>query len=235
VTAIIVNHLTRVRDGRICVAGIELDSREHLRPVTVESNFLDRSALATEGGPFEIGALIELGETDPHPDPPQTENHRFSLERVEPAFRLKETEYLELLEPLCRDTLREAFGPALRRVQPSCAAPEGEGERSLACVRLPARARLRIDPDSSRLRLYLPDPELPATLPVADLRFVEPDHLTLRTDAIDTVAAALQHGEPAIAMLGLGGAWSPSPDYPAMHWLQVNGICLRERPFDELG
>jgi hypothetical protein len=114
-------------------------------------------------------------------------------------------------------------------VEPSCAAPEGEGERSLACVRLPARARLRIDPDSGRLRLYLPDPELPATLPVADLRFVEPDHVTLRMDAVDAAATALQRGEPAIAMLGLGGAWSPSPDYPAMHWLQVNGICVRGR------
>jgi hypothetical protein len=89
VTAIVVNHITRVRDGRICVAGLDFDTGEHVRPVTAESNFLDRSALAAEGGPFQLGAAVELWRTEPRPDPPQVENRLFSLERPEPGSGLR--------------------------------------------------------------------------------------------------------------------------------------------------
>jgi hypothetical protein len=39
---------------------------------------LTRDLLASEGGPFAIGTLVELGEVTPHPEAPETEDHLFN-------------------------------------------------------------------------------------------------------------------------------------------------------------
>jgi len=58
---IVVNHLTRMDAPRICIAGIDPDAGRHIRPTTDHQHPLTRDLLASEGGPFALGALIELG------------------------------------------------------------------------------------------------------------------------------------------------------------------------------
>jgi hypothetical protein len=58
---IVVNHLTRMRGERICVAGIDMQTGEHVRPTTSAAAPLTRRLLRSNGGPFEVGAVVDLG------------------------------------------------------------------------------------------------------------------------------------------------------------------------------
>lgn len=52
---IAVNHLTRMQPGYICVAGIDLETGSHVRPV-LPSGRLSAALLRRNGGPFDIAA-----------------------------------------------------------------------------------------------------------------------------------------------------------------------------------
>ena len=73
-------------------------------------------------------------------------------------------------------------------------------------------------------------PDTPTYLSVADIRFVEPDHKTIRTDVVDDVHARLQRGVGVYVMFGLSRAFTAIGDNQDRHWLQVNGLCLEDRP-----
>ncbi len=77
---IVVNHLTRMRAASICVAGIDLDTGRHVRPIT--RGGLTRDHLHENGGPFALGAIVELGATTPNPNPPEVEDHWFWPDRA---------------------------------------------------------------------------------------------------------------------------------------------------------
>jgi hypothetical protein len=72
---IAVVHLTRMRAPCICVAGLDRDGR-HIRPVPRHGR-LTEDDLAAAGGPFAIGAVVDLGATRPCPSPPEVEDHLF--------------------------------------------------------------------------------------------------------------------------------------------------------------
>jgi hypothetical protein len=52
---IVVNHLTRMQLGYICVAGVDVSSGQHIRPVL--RSRLNVDLLARNGGPFDLGIL----------------------------------------------------------------------------------------------------------------------------------------------------------------------------------
>jgi len=81
-----------------------------------------------------------------------------------------------------------------------------------------------------KLQLRFNDPDTPTYLSVADIRFVEPDHKTIRTDVVDDVHARLQRGVGVYVMFGLSRAFTAIGDNQDRHWLQVNGLCLEDRP-----
>ena len=54
---IIVNHLTRMQPGYICVAGVDVSSGQHVRPVL--RGRLTTDLLTLDGGPFDIASLVE--------------------------------------------------------------------------------------------------------------------------------------------------------------------------------
>ena len=58
---LLINHLTRMQAGCICVAGIDLQSGLHVRPVA--NRMLSAKLLECHGGPLEIGVVIDLGES----------------------------------------------------------------------------------------------------------------------------------------------------------------------------
>lgn len=63
---IVITHLTRMEAPRICVAGIDTDAGGHVRPTTGRSHPLTRELLAEQGGPYALGALVDLGEVTPY-------------------------------------------------------------------------------------------------------------------------------------------------------------------------
>lgn len=225
-TEIVVSHLTRMKHPRICVAGISEDSGDHLRPITIARDPLTRALLGEEGGPLGLGARIDLGETTADPNPPESEDHWCETTNLKAVGSLGAEEYLALLEAISAPDLATAFGPALQRQGRSYAVTAGEGTHSLACVRASPVERLALN-YGPRLR----DRD-GALIPVTDLRFFDPDQKTPRIELVAEINQRLEDGVPAYLMLGLARAWKKPGDDRSRPWLQLNGICLADRPLD---
>src|ERR1700694_889254 len=229
---IVVNHLTRMTAPRICVAGINPETGRHVRPTTAASDPIERSLLDEEGGPFGVGTLVELGNVRANPSRPESEDHLFSTASAIAVRQLDAAEYLELLGGVAQDALASIFGPDLERRGRSFAIEEGNGTVSLGGLRVQRTPELEID-GYGKLRLKLDDVEEPAHLGVTDIRFVEADHSTLKRDVIDNVQRRMQRGVDLFLMIGLARAFIAPGDDRGRHWLQVNGICMEDRPLGE--
>lgn len=226
-----ITHLTRMRDETICVAGIDPESGEHLRPLlAAEDDRMTRALLSERGGPFEFGTLVELGETEPCPKAPHIEDHVFDPAAARNLGRIEPASLTALLDAVAVRSARNAFGTALQRRGEKYATDPGEGERSLAVIRLRGPAALELDP-RNHLFLRFESAAQPTLARLTDLRFYGADGHSLNHDLIDAVSARLRAGSEAFAMLGLGRAWQGSGDDAKRHWLQANGVCFAEDPF----
>jgi hypothetical protein len=68
-----------------------------------------------------------------------------------------------------------------------------------------------------------------ALISVNDLRFFESDQKTARSGLLGRVNRRLEKGVKAYLMFGLSRPWG-RPEEEPRHWLQLNGICLADRP-----
>ena len=216
--------------SRICIAGIDPIDNRHIRPVTPPSDPLTRRLLTDQGGPLEIGARIRLGEATPVPSPPETEDHRVRTGDLERVRTLDGDEYLDILDAVSAPDLETAFGPELERRGWKYAVDADRGDTSLGVIRARRRIDLDIDDRFGKLQLRFNDPDPPTYLGVTDLRFVEADNHTIRRDVVENVRRRLRRGTGAYVMLGLARAFRAERDDRYRHWLQVNGLCLEDRP-----
>lgn len=229
---IALNHVTRMRHPRICIAGVDLRSGRHVRPTTAMSEPLTRGLLTVEGGFVEVGAVVDIGDAQPKPVIPEVEDRWCDLRAIAPVRRLGGGEYLELLDRIADDDLEEVFGEDLYR--PSrwrYATDLGYGSASLGVLRVHRRPEISID-RYDRPTLRLNDPELPAYVRVTDVRFFEEDQMRVRADVIEDVGRRLDRGVEAFVMVGLSRAMR-GRDGHTRHWLQVNGVCLVDRPLGD--
>jgi hypothetical protein len=223
---IVVNHVTRMKKSRICVAGIDAATFRHVRPVTPPKTPITRTFLRENGGPFGAGALVDIGAVKERPDPPETEDHTFSIDRAQHVEDLDDTLYFTLLERVGDADILSAFGPDLVEVRRrKFAVPAGCGTRSLAVVPVPG-AKLSISDE--KLYLLLWSPRAAAKIRVTDVRFYEADQTTIKRGVVADVNRRLASGIPACAMLGLARA-IPDDEAGAVHWLMANGLCLADR------
>ena len=72
---IIVNHLTRMQSGYICVAGVDVSNGQNVRPVL--RGRLATDLLVSKGGPFDMAALVELGTVECCGHAPEKEDYYF--------------------------------------------------------------------------------------------------------------------------------------------------------------
>jgi Dual OB-containing domain len=224
---IIVNHVTRMTsESRICVAGIDAATSQHVRPVTPSTDLITRALLRENGGPFGVGALVDLGAVVACPNAPETEDHEFATGQAKRIEDLSDDTYLELLDQVSDEDVPTAFGPDLVEVRPrKLAIPAGRGNRSLAVVPV-VNPELQIR--FGNLYLKLDPPNTPADLRVTDVRFYEADHSTVKRAIVNDVNGRFAAGEPVYAMLGLARAMHDS-DGGNVHWLMANGLCLADR------
>jgi hypothetical protein len=229
---IVINHLTRMEAPRICVAGIDPDTGSHVRPTTPPSDAIDRELLTGNGGPFEVGAVVDLGDVTPTPSSPEIEDCRFSTAGARRAGRLDAVDYLQLLADTSSPDLESIFGAELERpLGGNFAVDKGLGDASLGVLSPRRRADLTVT--YNRPKLKLNDYGKPAYLPVNDLRFYEDDQRTIRTDVLADARRRLQRGVDVTVMVGLARATQMPNDDRERHWLQVNGICLEDRPLGD--
>ncbi len=229
---ILVNHLTRMQPGYVCVAGVDLENKEHVRPV-LRRGRLTTDLLRPNGGPFDIGSVVDLGTTTYAGRAPELEDHRFDPAEAKWLFDDNPNDFWEALEGMARDSLGEIFGSALELWDESATVDVGEGRASLGCLKPEKQPWLYIDYRGT-VRMVL-DYLMPSVdLTVNDLRLYERDQRTPRRDLVSSVQSRLEAGAEVILSVGLTRPWQKRGDTEARHWLQVNNIHLRDDPLWQL-
>jgi hypothetical protein len=223
---IVVNHLTRMQSGLICVAGLSSATKRHVRPIA-RGVGLSPNLLATHGGPFAIGAVVELGATMYKGQPPETEDLLFDTRQARRLETLPQDQFWQLLRQVAQPRLADLFGPDLTaRGRRSCGVDVGKGRASLGCLRLEKPPELYVEPRYGRnqVRLRVRDGQFDLDLSVADIRLYQVDHLTPNPEAVADVVKQLAASPTTILSVGLSRAFAASGNGPPLHWLQVNNL-----------
>lgn len=225
---IIVNHLTQLNQGFICVAAIDLETRQHIRP-RLRQNNLSRAFLTGSGGYFELGALLDLGWVERSPTPPEVEDIRFNARRVQPLKKSTPEHFWDLLKSVSKTHLAEIFGSDLKPLDFSAVVAEGTGTASLGCLWLEHPPEISLN-NRGRLRLSLTDRDFSLNLSVTDLRFYEPESARANPVVVEQANTLIKQGGPVILSLGLSRAWRKEGHPAAYHWLQVNNLHFESKP-----
>jgi len=230
---LVINHLTRMQKGFICVAGVDLATGQHVRPLLQSQ--MRKQMLARHGGPFDMGCVVELGWTKYIGTRPETEDYQFHRSEARSIGDMPAGEFWELLKGLAKAKLGEIFGRDLTpRGRHSYAVDVGKGIASLGCYVTPSRPHLfhqRRDPLSrGRVRIEFQSGQYEFELGVTDIRLYRDDHVTPDPDVLQRVAERLQEGPKVILSVGLTRAYRRTPNEPALHWLQVNNIHFEDDP-----
>ena len=230
---ILVNHLTRMQPGYICVAGVDVATLRHVRPV-LRHGRLTTGLLRPNGGPLDVGSVVDLGPTTYAGRAPELEDHRFDPAQATWSFDYGPDDHWGLLEGVAQGSLAEIFGPALELWDESGTVDVGEGHASLGCLIPEKQPWLYVD-HRGTVRMVL-DYLLPSVnLSVNDLRLYEGDGRTPRRDLVESVQRRLEAGVEVILSVGLTRPWRKRGDAAERHWLQVNNIHLKDDPLWRLG
>jgi hypothetical protein len=225
---ILVNHLTRMQPGYFCVAGIDLETKSHVRPV-LRHGRLTTDLLSTVNGPFDVGSVVDLGPATYAGHAPELEDYRFDPSNTRWLFDEEPDDYWDALEGVAQQDLDQIFGPALELWDESGTVDVGEGSASLGCLKPEKQPWLYVD-HRGTVRLVL-DYLMPSVdMSVTDLRLYERDGRTPRPNLVQCVQKRLESGTEAILSVGLTRPFQKWGDDAERHWLQVNNIHLKDDP-----
>jgi hypothetical protein len=221
-----------MQPGYFCVAGVDMNTLRHIRPVLSHGR-LTIDLLSTVGGPFDVGSVVDLGPATYTGRAPELEDHRFDPSDTRRLFDYEPDSYWDTLDGVARQSLAEIFGPALELWDESGTVDVGEGRASLGCLRPEKQPWLYVD-HRGTVRLVLDYLTPSVDLSVNDLRLYERDGRTPRRDLVAGVQQRLKAGVEAILSVGLTRPWQKRGDTDERHWLQVNNIHLEDNPLWQL-
>jgi hypothetical protein len=226
---IVVNHLTRMQEGYMCVAGIDLDTGLHVRPVLDRQMRIDM--LSVHGGPFDIARIVDLGETRFVGKVPEIEDRWFEADSARHVGDMPAGEFWTLLENSAQQKLGAIFGPELELVGSTCAVVETRGLRSLGCYWASA-GRLHVDEKygRKRIRFSWQAGEHLFNVPVTDIRLYDHDHITPCHAKIEWFNGRIDEQSPNLVSVGLSRPYRKQTDDPPRHWLQINNLHPRHEP-----
>ena len=224
----VVSHLTRMMKGYICAAGIDLVTREHVRPV-LPGMRLRADLLESRGGPIGMAAVLDLGAIRFCGTAPEVEDVEFHPSQLTRLGALEGAEFWELLQSLAEQNLQDVFGDDLQPVGQTFAIQVGGGAASLGYITPQRPPRLAID-RRNRIRALLADGSGFHDLPVTDLRLYENEHQDPREALIERINERMARGVAVIAGVGVTRPFAASDGEPPLHWVQVNNLHLSDDP-----
>ena len=221
-----INHLTRMKSPYVCVAGVDRNG-SHIRPV-LEDEQLHRLLLQSEGGPFSLGAVVDLGPTTPRPDVPEVEDVVFVRGRAKRVRNLDAVAFRRVLEYVAKPSLGEIFDADwVHDTKTALAVATGAGRASLGVLRPVGGVELtsRQYAGTQEIRFCFSDSDLgERSLKVTDIRLWEADQVTPSVANIDAILSRL---DGCYIAVGLTRGW---PREAPRHWLQVNNIFPKDDP-----
>jgi hypothetical protein len=233
---IVVTHLTRMQRGTVCVAGLDVETGQHVRPVPPMS-VLQSRVTAPRGGPFDMATVVDLGLSRPVPTPPEVEDVEFTWWHARATQLVEADLFWGLLKFVARPSLRQLFGSGLRTIGASgrrrAVTDLGTGLSSLAVLTPFGRPKLTLGtkPDGRQnIRMSLWDGELALDLSVTDLRLYADDGGRPDIERVQDVSSRLARGVPALLGVGLTRPFAARNGEAPLHWLQVNNIHLEDDP-----
>jgi hypothetical protein len=221
---IVVNHLTRMQPGYVCVAGIDLSNGQHIRPV-LRYERLTRDLLTLNGGPFGIASLVDLGPVKYCGKAPELEDHCFHFLNAHSAGVVSPERFWQLLQTIAHTSIIKIFGSTIKPLRRGCIIDLGTGKASLGCL-IPAAPPILSVTSNGQIRADITDGTFTVNLSVTDLRLCEADHKTPKENLIKEINTRIQDGTPVILSIGLTRPWRHPDDTVERHWLQVNNFHL---------
>lgn len=230
---IIVNHLTRMASGFICVAGIDSASNAYIRPVLSRKR-LSTQTLLRNGGFFDMATEVDLGLVTNVGRAPEFEDRNFdpSMARIV-REQLPADEFWTVLTRSAQTSLKAIFGNDLKNAGRSAALDEKTGSASLGCL-IPGRTptlRLATYGNTDKVELILEDPNLgKLVVAVTDLRFYRPPDFGIRTEVLERYQRELDANVRTVLSMGVARKYKKPNDDVYRHWLQVNNVHLESMP-----
>jgi len=221
---IVVNHLTRMSPGNICVAGIDIVHRRHIRLEIFRSR-MTTGFLRRKDGLVGIGSVLDLGPCRTCGKAPEIEDHYFRPDQVRLLAPVSPKYFWEVMQGLARNNLKEIFGDEIVKDGRTFSTPLHRGRASLGCLRLSGIPRLVIS--NGRLRMRIQDGH-ESTIAVTDLRLYEDDQQTPKAALVRETQRMIKGGEELILSVGLTRPFAKGEGEEKKHWLQINNIHLRE-------
>lgn len=236
---IVVSHLTRMREGNICIAGHEIVeqvegrapslSGKHVRPV-IKSRQIGWGMLQI----FQLGSIVDLGAVQPQAAPPEVEDVVFSPQNCRQSGGLTPLDFWNMLHFTAHASLREVFGYVLTPYRNTYYVTQGQGHCSLGELRLrSSQVGLFIEPSQHkrRVRLSMMMGRDSLCLPVTDARFYRPPAWEVIEEAVYEMEGMLQSVDSDIILsVGLTRPFAPEGFQIPVHWLQVNNIHVPVDP-----
>lgn len=223
---ILINHLTRMQAGHICVAGIDLQSGLHIRPVG--NRQLGRQLLVERGGPVGLANVVDIGDSHFCGRYPEIEDRMCEPENWKLIDTLSSQAFLERLVPSASESLQSIFGPDLKPYsERTLVVEERQGLRSLGLY-WAHKPKILTDTQSGKLRFRCNHTPFDLQLPITELRLYKEDHVTAISEAVELFNTLMQKSDKVLISIGLSRPFRKSNDQPALHWLQVNNIHVCE-------
>jgi hypothetical protein len=226
---LLVNHLTRMRSPRICIAG--LCAGRHVRPIS-SSGDLNFKLLRRTGGALAIGAVVDLGPVKACPKPPEIEDHEFKRWNLKFVRWASSTEFWFALSNIAKQNLRDVFGCDCHKHGSTCTVDPGRGVSSLGCVplrRAGASLYIRDREGKGQVRLRFEDAHYGALdVGVTDIRLYEADLVTPNTPKLEMMNSKLCNGIPTMVAVGLSRPYTPKAFGDPVHWLQINNLHFED-------
>lgn len=229
---IVINHLACAAQGRISVAGLFLpDQQTHIRPCPPADLSFAIDMFVERGGPFAVGAVINITEPQWHPQRPHIEDHIVKQGSLSHSGRMDARAFWRILDANAQNNLGAIFGPELRASGTNFTwriVDENKGLVSLGLLRVKKDALLTVD---NGLRFWLTESCARACLLVTDLR-LHYDDGAIRYDLAEVIAERLATDKPCILSVGLTRAYSPN-GRERYHFVQVNNIFFEDDPLGD--
>jgi hypothetical protein len=218
---LLVTHLTRMRVGFVCVAGMVPSTGAHVRPV-VPGRRLRRAEIEIGGSEIVIGTELDLGAVTPVPSPPEVEDHAFVPGVARRIRDWPPTDLAPFLHTYAASSLEVIFGSSLEPDGATASMAIGAGTASLGCLAPTDQPTISVDA-YDKVKLALEDGGNTFSVTVADLRLYEADQKTPDAAAIRRLQAELEGESEVFLAVGLSRPFAKSGGAPR-HWLQINNV-----------